>query len=118
MSKSKSKLTQEQITQLVNATATYQPEELISEMEQNPYGKLAVNICVDVNWKQFEHYFPKPQRPHGMTDEEYDEELAAHARFIATQKRFAGYWYTLGMNHDKSMENVLEWLHEDRPEGK
>ena len=53
-----------------------------------------------------------------MTDEEYDEELAAQERFIATQKRLAGYWYTLGMNHEQSMENVLEWLHEDRPEGK
>lgn len=117
MSKAKSKLTQERITQLINATATYQPEELICEMERNPNGKLAINVCVDVNWKQFENMFPSPVRSLNMTDEEYAEEEAAQARFIAKQKRFAGYWYTLGMQHSQSIAHVLEWI-KDKPEGK
>ena len=99
-----------EIAKKIAIASKFTPEELEAELRQHPNGNLARQVCVEYFWNDFleKAGYKEPERESGMSDEEYEVERQAFSNFLASEKKIAMFWYSLGVKHQDTMMDLLK----------
>jgi len=87
-------------------------EELIDMVRQEPDGQLAVSVLLDALWPKFRDLFKigMPAKGKGVSDAQYQKQLADYREWTKGIKNIAKYWYCAGMKHKQNHRDILKYL--------
>lgn len=93
----------------IREASTFSIEELIQQITEHPNSMVSVSCCVDFKWEDFmkKYGYATPERPEGMSDEEWEKEKQGFENFIASEKQVAKFWYVMGLSHHSEIHSQL-----------